>query len=299
MMEVIGPDGRTHVFAEGTTEAQIDAAMSALYPPAPVAAAPPIQQTAQPTPPPVQWSSPTPPPAYAPSPPLRPPASGISTPQIIGGALLAAVVTLAIVTAFMLGKGKKTEIATNPPPTNTVAPTNAVALVPQVPAVSGTPGAIPVTPEAFSGFIATQQGGNLNIRSQPAQNAPVLTKLPHGAPIAVTGSVMLADGLWRQVNVAGNTGYVKGEYISQTQPSAIAPPPQPVAIPIVGIGEWGTVTTKISDTVNMRASPSMGGRVISSIPYGAEIYIVSRQGDWYLVEWGGRRGWANTRYIVR
>jgi uncharacterized protein YraI len=292
MIEVIGPDGRTHVFAEGTTEVQIDAAMAALYPPAPAAAPPSIAQ-------PVQWSPPTPPPVYAPPPPLRPQTSGISTVQIIGGAVLAAVITLAIVTAFMLGRGNKTDEASTTMPSSMVSPTNSVAIVPAVPAVPGIPAALQVTPEAFSGFIATQQGGNLNIRSQPAQNAPVLTKLPHGAPISVTGSVMLADGLWRQVNVGGSVGYVKGEYISQTQPAAIAPPPPPVAVALVPIEQWGTATTLRSDTVNMRATPSTGGRVISSIPYGARLYIVSRQGEWYLVEWDGRRGWASARYIVR
>jgi uncharacterized protein YraI len=299
MIEVIGPDGRTHVFAEGTTEAQIDAAMAGLYPAA-APTPPPIQSQAAPQA--VQWTpaAPPPPPIYAPPPPpvAPPPNSGISTPYIIGGAALVGFVTLAIVAAFMLGRGKAPE-PVETAPNNAVAPTNGVTTVPVVPVSPDGAAGLPVTPEAFSGFIATQQGGNLNVRTQPAQNAPVLTKLPHGAPISVTGSVMLADGLWRQVNVAGSVGYVKGDYISQTQPAAIAPPPPQVAVAVVPLGDWGTVTTVRSDTVNMRASPSLSGRVISSIPYGADVYIVSRQGDWYLVEWGGRRGWANTRYIVR
>jgi uncharacterized protein YraI len=296
MIEVIGPDGRKHVFAQGTTEAQIDAAMSALYPPAP------------PQPPPIEARQWTPPPQGAPysapelmAPPHRPPAQGITTPQIIIGAVVAAALTLAIVGAFMLGQNKNNLGASaTTPPANGVAATNVVGgavVVPAVPSVPGVPGTPAITPEAFSGFIATQQGGNLNVRTAPSQDAPALTKLPHGAPVSVTGSVMLADGLWRQVNVAGSIGYIKGDYISQTQPAAIAPPPAPT--PLVAVGDWGTVTTVRSDTVNMRASPSLGGRVISSIPYGAEIYIISRQGDWYLVEWDGKRGWASKRFIVR
>jgi uncharacterized protein YraI len=286
MIEVIGPDGRTHVFAQGTTDAQIDAAMAALYPPEAVQTPPVAPQ---------QWA---PEPVR---PQTRPQGPGITTPQIIGGAVLAVVVTLAIVAAFMLGRGKDSgEVAqTQTPPANVVAPTNTIvdpSLVPVTPAIPGAPA---VTAESFAGFIATQQGGNLNVRTAPQQNAPVLTKLPHGSPVSVTGSVMVADGLWRQVNVAGSVGYVKGDYISQTQPAAIAPPPPPAAAPITQIGDWGTVTTVRSDTVNMRANPSLNARAISAIPYGAEIWIISRQGDWYLVEWGGRRGWANKRFIVR
>jgi uncharacterized protein YraI len=291
MIEVIGPDGRKHVFAEGTTEPQIDAAMSALYPSAP------------PAPPPIETRQWTPPPQQAPL--QRAPqeqqgraTSGISTPQIIIGSVIVAAVTLAVVGAFMLGKNKTDPgVSATTPPANVVAATNGINGGVVAPAIPVVPGAPVITPEAFSGFIATQQGGNLNVRTAPRQDAPALTKLPHGAPVSVTGSVMLADGLWRQVTIAGNVGYVKGDYISQTQPAAIAPPP--VVAPLVQIGAWGTVTTKVSDTVNMRASPVISARAISAIPYGAEVWIISAQGDWYLVEWGGKRGWASKRFIVR
>lgn len=312
MIEVIGPDGRTHVFAQGTTEAQIDAAMEALYPSAPIAAAPPpiapapiapVQQ-APPIPPPFQQLPP--PQQWAPqAEPVRPaPApTGLSTLQIVGGAILAAVITLSVVTAFMLGRGNKPdESATKVTQANTVTTTNAVEGTIVEPASPPTVVGPAVTPEAFAGYIATQQGGNLNVRSQPVQNAPSLTKLPHGSPIQVTGSVMMADGLWRQVKVGGTTGYVRGDYISQTQPVAIAvtpPPPVRVVTDVERIGEWGTVTTVRSYTVNMRASPSLNSRVITSMPYGGEVWIIRREGNWYLVEWGGRRGWANVSYIAR
>lgn len=67
----------------------------------------------------------------------------------------------------------------------------------------------------------------------------------------------------------------------------------------VSIGVWGAAVTQRSATVNMRASPSSNGLIISSIPYGASVYIISQQGSWYFIEYGGHRGWANTGYIQR
>lgn len=298
MIEVIGPDGRTHVFAEGTTEAQIDAALEALYPtlaPTPAPVQPVVVPIASPSPQPQlvsdQYNGD---PRYTHSPEVAPP-RGLSTNQILGGGLVAALVTLAVVAAFMMGRDGQDKAPDTSAATNTVTPpVQDPLLVPVDPNAPTTP---TVTTEAFAGFIATKQGGNLNVRSQPQQNGAVLTKLPHGSPVSVTGSVMMTDGLWRQVNVGGAVGFIKGEYVSQTQPAPIAPPVK--AAPLVQVGAWGSVNTLKSDTVNMRASPSLNGRVMSSIPYGEEVWIISRQGDWYLVEWGGKRGWANTRFINR
>jgi uncharacterized protein YraI len=298
MIEVIGPDGRTHVFAEGTTEAQIDAALEALYPTS-ATTPPPVQPVVVPIAPPPpqpqlasdQYNGD---PTYTRAPEVAPP-RGLSTNQILGGGLVAALVTLAVVAAFMMGRGGQGKAPENAAVTNTVTPpVQDPSLVPVDPNAPTTP---TVTAEAFAGFIATKQGGNLNVRSQPQQNGAVLTKLPHGSPVSVTGSVMMTDGLWRQVNVGGAVGFIKGEYVSQTQPPPIAQPVK--AAPLVQVGAWGSVNTLKSDTVNMRASPSLNGRVMSSIPYGEEVWIISRQGDWYLVEWGGKRGWASTRFINR
>jgi uncharacterized protein YraI len=280
MIEVTGGDGRVHSFAEGTTQAQIDAAMAALYsaPATPTyATAPPIQ------PPPIQ---PTPfqsPPTHQ----TRP----ISTAQILLGAAAAAVIALVVTLAFIMGRGSPPKTEAQMPRPDSTAP-----IVP-VPQLSPSPA---VTAEAFAGYVSTQQGGTLIVRGQPQQTAAQLARLPHGAPISVTGSVLMPDGLWRQVNVGGATGYVKGDFVSQTQPAAIAQAPAPApAATLASRDFWGTATTRSSDNVNMRASPSTNARVISSIPYGASVYVIGEQGGWYLVEWGGRRGWTSSTYIRR
>ena len=271
MIDVTGRDGRIHSFADGTSQAQIDAALNAIYgvPAAPSYDALPDQ--AQPS---------------------RGPSDGpFSMVQILGGALALAVIAILAMLAMMMGRDKT--------PTNVVETPNAGAatILPadQMP-LTPVPTGPTVTPEVFAGYVATQQGGNVTVRAQAQPTGLQVTKLPHGAPVSVTGSLVMPDGLWRQVNIGGVVGYVKGEFVSQTQPAAIAKAPVTEA-KMIPREFWGFATTKSSNSVNMRASPSTTAQVTRSIPAGAYVYVVGEQGAWYLIEWQGKRGWTNSSYI--
>jgi uncharacterized protein YraI len=280
MIEVTGRDGRVHSFADGTTDAQIDAAMAAIY-------------NAEPAP------------RYE-APPYRAPqsrgrlADQKGTLALLGGAF--GVVVLGGLAMYVLGDGADkpmvSAVQTHVDPTPTAgavtavpAPEDSVAPVP--------PAGPSVTPEAFAGFVATKQGGNVTVRAQAQPTGAQIAKLPHGAPISVTGSVVMPDGLWRQVSVGGATGFVKGDYISQTQPAAIVRAPL-VEVKMIPRDFWGFATTRDNDgNVNVRASPNLNATVTSTIPSGASVYVVGEQSGWFLVEWKGKRGWANTDYVSR
>ncbi len=278
MIEVIGRDGRTHNFAEGTTQAQIDAALDALYN-APTEAASNNHYSDEP------------PRHYARQ--SSPPKSNFLLIGLGGAAIGAAILGV----LYLVTRDKPPGIEAPPPQVQTTPPQNVVVAPTDVlpPAASTTSPA--VTVEAFSGFIATKQGGNVVMRAQPQANGAELAKLAHGAPVSVTGSVLMADGLWRQVSVGGGSGFVKGEYVSQTRPAAIA---RPVPVPVVKtkpMDFWGTVVTNKSSSVNMRANPTTGASVIVAVPAGAEVQVIGEQGDWYQVQWGGKRGWINTNFV--
>lgn len=285
MIEVIGRDGRVHNFADGTSQAQIDAAMAAIYDTPPQAEPEPASM-----------------------PPYREPASDDrvqaphSNKMLLASAAAAGVLGL-VALAYFLGRGAPTpapEAATTAPPavvattdtTNAVAPSDPNAAAPL------NPGAPAVVPEAFMGFVATAQGGNLTVRQQPQTTAPEVTKLPHGAPITVKGSVMMPDGLWREVSLAGATGFVKGEYVSQTQPAPIVRPTPPPAQKVLRRDFWGVISTMNSGSVNLRATPSTNAASIASLKPGTEVRVVGEQGNWYNVVYDGRRGWIRSDLIA-
>jgi uncharacterized protein YraI len=274
MIEVIGPDGRVHNFADGTSQAQIDAAMAAIYD----------------APPPAE------PPAYDKAEAPR------SNKMLIASAAVAGVLSL-VALAYFLGRGAPApapEATTTAPPAvvATTDTTNGVAPIDPNAAPPLAPGAPAVVPEAFMGYVATAQGGNLTVRQQPQTTAPEVTKLPHGAPITVKGSVMMPDGLWREVSLAGATGFVKGEYVSQTQPAPIARPTPPPAQKVVRLDFWGVISTMNSGSVNLRATPSTSAASIASLAPGTEVRVVGEQGNWYSVSYKGRQGWVRSDLIV-
>jgi len=50
-----------------------------------------------------------------------------------------------------------------------------------------------------------------------------------------------------------------------------------------------------SKTLYLRQSP--GGRIITSMPKGARITVISENGDWDYVEYNGRRGYCSAQYV--
>ena len=58
----------------------------------------------------------------------------------------------------------------------------------------------------------------------------------------------------------------------------------------------GVVTTG-GGNLNVRAYPSADGTVIGSIPNGGAVQVTGRFEDWYVIDYNGLLGYANSRYI--
>ncbi len=58
----------------------------------------------------------------------------------------------------------------------------------------------------------------------------------------------------------------------------------------------GTVSTA-GGSLNIRAYPSMEGTIIGSAPNGATLQVRGRYEDWYVVDYNGLLGYANSRFI--
>ncbi len=58
----------------------------------------------------------------------------------------------------------------------------------------------------------------------------------------------------------------------------------------------GTVVTSRGN-LNIRSKPSLDAAVIGSAPMGATLQVLGQWNDWYVVEYNGVTGYANSRYI--
>ncbi len=63
-------------------------------------------------------------------------------------------------------------------------------------------------------------------------------------------------------------------------------------------GTKGRVVTDYNSGLNIRANPSVSSEIVGFIPYGAEIELYGKEGDWYAVGYEGVRGYAYSQFIA-
>lgn len=71
-------------------------------------------------------------------------------------------------------------------------------------------------------YVATSNGGNVNLRSGPSTDDEILTSIAFGQPVEVIE--MLPGSSWVNVSYNGNYGYIMMRYLSYEEP---VPPPVP------------------------------------------------------------------------
>lgn len=64
-----------------------------------------------------------------------------------------------------------------------------------------------------------------------------------------------------------------------------------------GYERIAVVSTK-GGRLNLRSRPSLSAAVISQIPNGERVTVIDRIGDWYIVEYDGKIGFASGAYIT-
>ena len=134
----------------------------------------------------------------------------------------------------------------------------------------------PPGPGAVGNLIGTVRttSGNLNLRSGPGTNFAVISSLPNGTPLTVTGE----QNGWYSVRTYGGTnGWVSSDFITITP-------------------RQGTVTTT-GGNLNLRAQPNTTSQVLASIPNGTSLTITDVSGNFFQTNFGGRTGWVSRDFI--
>jgi len=124
-------------------------------------------------------------------------------------------------------------------------------------------------------------GAFLNLRAQPSYNAQVLDLLYNGVPLRAKG---VSNG-WYTVELNGQTGYVRGEFVNDLGTTA-------------GSSTVATIKTPNKGNLNMRQGPGMQYGVIGSFPGDSYVSVLAKGNGWWCVSVNGIVGYMNDDYLA-
>lgn len=123
----------------------------------------------------------------------------------------------------------------------------------------------------------------LNLRSGAALTYPVVTVLPAGSMVTLTGQNV--NG-FLSVTYEGYSGWAYSSYLNVGGTTPPPPPPVPEA----------TVTT--TTELNLRTGPGTSFAVIQVIPAVSRLILTGQTANGFSsVSYNGRTGWASTMYL--
>lgn len=134
--------------------------------------------------------------------------------------------------------------------------------------------------------------GALNLRSGPSLGNSVITVMPNGAAVSLTGET---SGGFLGVVYNGTSGWAFADYL---RTGGSAPAPSQPAPSNPGVGDVVTGSAVTTDALNMRSGPSTSNGIITTMPRGATVELMgSAQDGWYPVRYAGNKGWASSGWL--
>ena len=185
-------------------------------------------------------------------------------------------------------------------------------------------------PVAIGTVTIKTNGSTLNMRAKASSSAKVLAKLKNKAEVK-----LIEDGsTWIKVWDGTQTGYIMKKYAKVTliefstptpevtlNPDATLPPwttpepesttspaptvtatpaPTPTATPepTPEIEAIGTAKVKTNGgTLNMRATASNKGKVVTKLKNKAEVELLAQEGSWAQIRYKGKTGYVMSKYL--
>lgn len=149
-------------------------------------------------------------------------------------------------------------------------------------------------PEATDGqtAVVTTVSGTLNMRVSPNLNAGVLARIPQYAAV----NVQKRGTDWCYVSYNGLLGYVMSSFLTFDNSTGAAEqttdqsPQQPS-------GQETAYVQTASGSLNLRETASQAARVITTIPRGAALSVLSHGAQWCGVSYGGITGYVMTSFL--
>ena len=130
--------------------------------------------------------------------------------------------------------------------------------------------AITMMTPAFAAPGTVNAEGGLRLRNGVGTNAAILTTLPNGAQVDVSG---ITEEGWFQVTFQNTKGYVSGEYLVMNEDDV-------QALKVVGEPVYGKVT---EGPLNVRSAPNTNGKRVKQLSAGQVVQIISKLDGWYEI----------------
>lgn len=136
--------------------------------------------------------------------------------------------------------------------------------------------------------------GALNLRSGPSLGNSVITVMPDGAAVSLTGE---SAGGFLSVVYNGTAGWAYGDYLSTGGAADPDPAPSQPSNPGIGDTVVGNMTT--TDALNMRSGPGTGYTIITTVANGNTVEIMGDpQNGFYPARYGGNKGWMHGTWLT-
>lgn len=123
---------------------------------------------------------------------------------------------------------------------------------------------------------------NLNVRAAAAEDGKLVGKLPKNAACEVLDN----DGTWAHIRSGNVEGYVSMEYLFTGIPAKRKA--EELAV---------TMATVTTDSLKVRAEASTDSEVITLVPSGEELEVVSVEGDWVKVNLDDEEVFVSAEYV--
>ena len=139
-------------------------------------------------------------------------------------------------------------------------------------------------PTSVSRWATVVASGSLNLRSSGSMAASVLTQIPTGSVLCVFST----SGSWAEVQYGALSGWASTDFLrfSDSYPGEVKVS-----------GEIATVRTSSGGPLNLRPTASTSGSVLTTIPHGATVQVVTNDGSWCQVIFGGQQGYVMASYL--
>lgn len=137
--------------------------------------------------------------------------------------------------------------------------------------------ATPTIPVAYAKVVNSDA---LNLRSSASKSGSVLTTVPRNTVLPV----LRMEGDWVYTQYGLRTGYVSKDYLSISQNDASTDIPEGPKAFIVN-QSW------------MRVTANTNGYVVTSLPAGTEVALISSDGAWSLVRYNKQTGYVQASSV--
>lgn len=115
---------------------------------------------------------------------------------------------------------------------------------------------------------------NLNLRSGPGTGYSIITVMPKGTAVVVTGY----SGTWAMVRYGNYSGYAVAAYLSNAT--------QSISVQFT------------TANLNLRSGPGTSYSILAVMPKGSEVSVISTSNGWSKVTYSGKTGYASSAYLT-